>query len=201
MVGNDVVDLRDGEATPVDAARFDARVFCEAERRALAASTQPSSERWRLWAAKEAAYKATVQHDPATVFSPSRFRVRLADASAEAGTGARSGLVETPAGTLPVRVVERDGAVHAVAGVDPRRARAAMTRVSADAITATNTPGALVRHFATRSLAVALSRDPSELEVRKCGRIPELWIAGRRAGKLSLSHHGSVVGFAWEAPK
>ena len=52
-----------------------------------------------------------------------------------------------------------------------------------------------------RSLAVALSRDPSELEVRKCGRIPELWIAGRRAGKLSLSHHGSVVGFAWEAPK
>lgn len=191
LLGNDVVDLRDPEARPVDPARFDARVFHDAELADLDACGDRESRRWRLWAAKEAAYKALVRRDPATVFSPARFRFDP------------RGFVETPAGRLPVRLCEQDGAVHAVVdGGGDGSAREEATRVAgmtrvllpeADA----QAPGREVRRFACREIARALGVDASRLEIGRRGRVPELRLDGRATGLLSLSHHGGVLGFAF----
>ncbi len=78
MIGNDVVDLRDRDARPETLhPRFDARVFSPAERLALERSEDPDRQRWRLWSAKEAAYKLARKLDPSSTFSPSRFEVEL----------------------------------------------------------------------------------------------------------------------------
>ncbi len=197
MLGNDVVDLRDPESRPVSP-RFDARVFCDAERRALDASRDRHRQRCRLWAAKEAAYKAVVARHAETIFSPPRFRVDLDE-------DASSGGVETPAGPVGVRVTERDGAVHAVACDEGSDALFEMTRLDAPGEGATHSagdaPGLAVRRFATERIARSLALDPSSLEIRKRGRVPELWVEGRRHAALSLSHHGGVVGFACEVTR
>jgi len=79
MLGNDVVDLGDPESRAgARHARFDARAFDRTERALIATSPRGEHERWRLWAAKESAYKAARKEDPCTVFSPQRFAVRRA---------------------------------------------------------------------------------------------------------------------------
>ena len=76
MVGNDIVDLRDRDADiETYGPGFDARVFTDLERRALACATDPERERWRMWSAKEASYKLARQVDPTTIFSPCKFEV------------------------------------------------------------------------------------------------------------------------------
>lgn len=192
MVGNDVVDLRDPEAAPRPSSdRFDARVFCEEELDALAASACRTRLRWRLWAAKEAAYKVCVKLDPTVVFSPSRFRVRLPE---DAGGGS----VETPNGGLPLLVQERDGWLHAVATAAlPGEIVFDVERFPAGG--GMDDPSASVRCFARRVLARGLGVAPEALEIRKRGRVPVLCRSGAPApGDLSLSHHGGVVAFAYE---
>jgi hypothetical protein len=202
MVGNDVVDLRDDEALAEVAARFDARVFCPEELASLDASPRRAHRRWQLWAAKEAAYKAAVKREPGTVFSPARFRVQLpADGAI--------GVVDTPPGTLSVRIVEADGAVHAIAShLDgdgagpsgkPRRVVTGVRRLEAGDPAVGRDLGEVARRFACERLAPAFGVAPGSLEIRKRGRVPELWLAGIPAATdLSLSHHGNVVAFACE---
>jgi phosphopantetheinyl transferase (holo-ACP synthase) len=200
MVGNDVVDLRDSDARPERAPRFDARVFSDDELVSLDASTRRAARRWQLWAAKEAAYKAAVREAPATVFSPAGFRVTFSapfSARLSKSQDQVRGSVETPVGTLPVCVCERDGAVHALVSTHPDRIIAAMTRVELDDADP-HAPGVEARRFATGRLAEELRIEPTSLEIRKRGRVPELWIDGRRSASISLSHHGNVVGFACE---
>ena len=194
MVGNDVVDLRDEDSQREFAPRFDARVFCEEELASLDASASRARCRWRLWAAKEAAYKVAVKSDPATVFSPSRFRVHLPES-------AETGVVEFLDRALPVRVVVQDDAVHAVASTAPDRLVVGTLRIDpADvSVQGPDAESRAVRRFASECLARELQIDGKEVEIRKRGRIPELWTNGRcAAADLSLSHHGNVVGFACE---
>ncbi len=192
MVGNDVVDLRDPDSAPRSSSdRFDARVFCEEELDALAASACRARLRWRLWAAKEAAYKVCVKLDPTIVFSPSHFRVRLPE-------GAGAGSVETPNGGLPLLVREGDGWLHAVAtAAPPGEVVFDVERLPAGG--GADDPSASVRRLARRVLARGLGVAPEVLEIRKRGRLPVLWRSGAPApGDLSLSHHGGVVAFAYE---
>lgn len=198
MVGNDVVDLRDADADPSTLSRrFDERVFCAEERETLEGSAE---RRWKLWAAKEAAYKVAVKRDPATIFSPSRFRVSL-EAEAEAG------VVTWASGRVLVRVRVEDSAVHAVATTTSNRLITGLHRLEllvplgreAKALSEA------VRSLATTRLAIALHVDAGAIEIRKQDRLPELFVGGVRApADLSLSHHGEIVGFAceiFEAPR
>jgi hypothetical protein len=194
MVGNDVVDLRDEDSLREFAPRFDARVFSDDELASLDSSPSRSRRRWQLWAAKEAAYKVAVKADSATVFSPAHFRVSLPE-------GEEMGEVEFEGRALPVRVVIEDDAVHAVAGTEPDRLVVGAVRIDpADAnLQSPDAESREVRRFASERLAHELHVDEQEVEIRKSGRIPELWAKGRRAAAdLSLSHHGGVVGFACE---
>ena len=196
MVGNDVVDLRDPDTAPGSTSlRFDARVFCEEELDSLASSPSRVRRRWRLWAAKEAAYKLCVKRDPTTVFAPSRFRVRLAE-------GAREASVQTPCGVVRVRLREEDDHLHAVATTAPAGeivSGAGRIAAARPGLSQGDDPSAAVRRFALDRLARRLAVRPGTLEIRKCGRVPVLWQAGApAAGDLSLSHHGGAVAFAYE---
>ena len=173
MIGNDVVDLRDPETHAGSIhPRFDARVMATSERAWLAGRPTPDRDRWMLWAAKEAAYKAMRRLDSTLVFSPSRFVVELDDDGV--------GTVTVGETVLDVLVRGIDDAVHAVVGGDQT--------VSAFARSAERDASAAVRRLAADTFG-------SSARVVMRGRIPEL-VLDSSVIPLSLSHHGDVVGFA-----
>ena len=191
MVGNDVVDLRDLETRARGLhPRFDARVFARSEGEALRASEAPQRLRWRLWAAKEAAYKVARKLDPRVIFSPAHFVVTLDDA--------HQGRVSCAAGTVSVVLHEDGESVHAIATDDgASEPRILFARaVASDPREASQ----VVRRLAIRSVAERLATDPQRLRVVRRDRIPHLVVgeadAAPRTLDLSLSHHGRFVAFA-----
>jgi phosphopantetheinyl transferase len=182
MIGNDVVDLADAETRESAIhARFDARVFAPAELRGLARAGDRTRLRWSLWAAKEAAYKAAKRIDPALGFSPVSFVVEL-------GEDGR-GIVVSAAGRFAVDVAADEACLHAVATTGPAALRAAFrTNASGDASLA-------ARRFALADAARELGVDPARTTIETSGRLPWLRVGERRL-PLSLSHHGSWIGYA-----
>jgi 4'-phosphopantetheinyl transferase superfamily protein len=183
VIGNDVVDLADPEAS--EAAlhpRFDARAFAPAERALLARAADPTRLRWALWAAKEAAYKAARQLDPGARFHPREFVVE--------GGAVRNGALR-----FLCRVREAGGALHAVAVPapgEPGAARAGVARVRCE-----DDAGSAARRLALRAGARLLGVAAAELAIVREGRRPQLLLRGRPAGlALSLSHHGRFAAFA-----
>ncbi len=188
MVGNDVVDLRDLEARARGLhPRFDARVFARSEGEALRASEDPQRLRWRLWAAKEAAYKLLKKCDPKLAFSPARFVVAL--------DGSLRGEVVHAKRTLCVSLRTEADALHAVATND---AHCAARVVSAVGIASEPLdPSTAVRALAVRTLAERLGLPSAAFRLGRRSRIPTLEVAGLAAPlDLSLSHHGRFVAFA-----
>lgn len=190
MIGNDVVDLCDPESSAAEHhARFDGRVFDATERELIAASPQSERVRWAMWAAKESAYKAARQQDPRTVFSPRRFAVRFeSQERASVSVGERR---------FRVALVLDDEHVHAVAGcVGDRAVCAAVAPHHGVA------PSAAARQLAIATLAPVMGVAPDDLAIQRDGRIPRLWLRGRRSlAALSLSHHGRFVAFACALPR
>ena len=197
MVGNDIVDLRDPESRSESLhPRFDTRVFSARERARIAASAEPERLRWKRWAAKEAVYKLVRKLVATTVFSPQRFEVEITE-----GSGA---IVVHDSRCFAVDYTESDGALHAVATSEPaqsRRVLAGWRRLDAGEIASgdPDAPSRAVRSLLCERIAESLGVAPSELEVRRRGRIPFLWLRGELAPvDLSLSHHGNWLGFACE---
>ena len=201
MVGNDVVDLLDSDSDPRALhPRFDGRVFTPAEREAIEASADPSEQRWRLWAAKEAAFKVLVKRQPGHGFAPRCFEVSLAleACGGEAGEHLRAGVVECAGEQISVRVARVDGALHAVAtSAGDGAGLCGFRRLPGGEPRDPHAPGRAARALAIEAVAQRLGVSPEKLEIRKRGRVPELWCAGAQLeADLSLSHHGAVVGFA-----
>ena len=189
MLGNDVVDLTDGDA--LDGAthrRFDERVFAPSEREAIERSPFRERLRWALWAAKESAFKAAKKLDPRIIFSPRRFEVRVGSDEACAVIHGDS--------RWTVRLRQHDGALHAVAlaaAAEPCKSIDGFVRVAADSVDLSRA----VRRLAIERLAQRLDVEADRLAVARSGRIPYVLLDGRPAPiELSLSHHGAVVGFA-----
>ena len=183
MIGNDVVDLRDPETHAGSLhRRFDERVMAASERAWLATRLTPDRDRWMLWAAKEAAYKAMRRMNPMIAFSPVRFVVAIDD----------DGVGKVTVGETLLDVVVRviDDAVHAVASLagTPRAA------IVAECLRGSGTdPSAAARRLAIDVVAARAGRGDASVAMR--GRLPELH-AGEAAIPLSLAHHGDVVAFA-----
>lgn len=197
MVGNDVVDLRDPESAPETLhPRFDTRVFGESERAAIAASEDSGRLRWKFWAAKEAAYKLARKLLPTTIFAPARFEVSLSDAD--------TGTVTHGDARYRVAFTENEGALHAVATLaddDKGEVLAGWRRLAVGEIESGDpeAPSRAVRELLCERVAARLGVKPEELEVRRRGRIPYLWLNGKPAPvDLSLSHHGGWLAFACE---
>ena len=189
MLGDDVVDLADPEAASgAPHPRFDDRVFTASERDAIARSSEPNHLRWMFWAAKESAYKAARKLGSRVVFAPRRFEVRML-AGDEATVGHEGS-------RWRVRVQRRDDAVHVVAvGAPLLRTEPLVGFARVDSTD--EDLSAAVRRFAIREIAAELAIDATRLAIVRRGRIPVLTLdAEPTADELSLSHHGSVVGFA-----
>jgi phosphopantetheinyl transferase (holo-ACP synthase) len=194
MIGNDIVDLSDPEASPEAChERFDRRVFSPEEFDALPAECDDAQRRWILWAAKEAAYKAAKRTSPRVVFSPMRFAVDL-DSSLR-------GIVQHEERTFSIRVQLDGDCVHAVvreggslSGVISG-ARKLSTRELCDASTS-------VRRVAIGSIARELGVDRASLQIESVDRIPHLVGHGAQSPQaISLAHHGSYAGFAISDPR
>jgi hypothetical protein len=193
-VGNDVVDLADPEARLGGLhARWDGRVFCPAERKALDASPSRHLLHWALWAAKESAYKARKRLEPETVFSPKEFEVELSPLPAAGGVAVGRICHRGEVFELEVHL---DGAsVHAVA----TRQGQAGARVLWKVESALGDPGVPARRLAASSIGSALGLDPDELRI--VGRPPVATFRDRRVDLgVSLSHHGRFVAFACTLP-
>ncbi len=205
MLGNDVVDLRDPDSDSATLSlRFDSRVFTEAERSQIAQHADSDTQRWRHWAGKEAAYKALRREQPGVSFSPIRFEVDYREGGAGEGRARYRnqphGSSEDPTFRLQL-LWDEPGALHVVALADSGPEADLVhdfCRVSDfDSSTDPETPSRSVRKLACLRIAKRLDVDVTDLEVRRRGRIPELWICEKPAPTLlSLSHHGGWVGFA-----
>jgi hypothetical protein len=202
MVGNDVVDLLDPDSDPSTlSARFDQRVFSQTERDQIARATNPRSERWCLWAAKEAGYKVARKCDAKVIFSPVKFRVRLDDALL--GTTERPGQIDHDGVLYDVRVWCDHESVHALASsalegeLHPVHGVARLHEGESE-ISSADGPGQVARRMARLEVARALGAQPEEIEIRREQRIPRVYRAGRPADvDLSLSHHGALIAWAF----
>ncbi len=190
MIGNDIVDLGDSETQPAAAhPRFDQRAFSSDERAAIAASVDPTRERWVFWSAKEAAYKLLRATDPTTVFSPPKFEVTR--------VGPTRASVRWGDYVVPIYLEVRPRAVHAVAfDAHPRNVLSSAARHHGV------DPSRSVRALAIDVVAPRLGAAPGELRIeRHPGCAPTLLCRDRPVeGSLSLSHHGRFVAFACELP-
>ena len=195
MLGNDVVDLADPETRAgAQHPRFAARVFTPAERAALTNARDPQRLRWRLWAAKEAAYKCVKQLDPGACFSPQRFEVEL-------GNGRLEHVVHAGR-RLRVALWEDADALVAIAtdGADPEQGVLRVLSqlpVAADARDASTA----VRTLARDAAAGWIGCTPHELAFTRAGRAPRLTLRGAPLRlDVSLAHHGRFVAAALAAP-
>ena len=222
FVGVDVVDLRDPRCVgKADDARFLARVLNDVERRALATAPDRDATLWRLWTAKEAAFKVVskVRGEP-PAFVHAAFRVELPRPQETSGLGS----VEWEEISVFIRWHEMPGRIAALAwnGVaadpPPEWAWGAAGDLDPDPsapiealllkLSERERPpvhsrnSALVRSAARASLARGLDVEEARIEI-VCGegpkgRVPpEVLIDGRAApADVSLSHHGEWLAWA-----
>lgn len=207
VAGNDIVDLRDPESRPgAIHPRWDARVLTAEERQSVRDAPSPHRARWRLWAAKESAFKVARKLHPGLPFLPSRFAVELA--------GGVRGVVRHEVGSFEVRIDETEDRVHAVATVEgaplPRWTIGTLDIISTPGGDPTapiaahgnrsdpHRPGARVRALAREAVGSALSLAPSTIEISSGRGVPLASSGGIRLPvDLSLSHHGRFLACAW----
>ena len=189
MIGNDIVDLADPE-TRLRAChpRFDRRVFAPEEIELLETTRSRARMRWILWSAKEAAYKAARRASATTVFSPPQFVVRLNRAlHGSVRHGGRCWNARVQLDGDCVHAVVNDGEFHSDAIWCARRLTAEEQ----------GDPSEGARKLAAATVAERLGLSVGQLRIERSGRVPQLVFDGDAlTADLSLSHHGSFVGFA-----
>lgn len=192
MIGDDVIDLRDEECrTGARHPRFDARVFCEAERACLADLGGDERLRWLLFAAKESALKALRRVDARLVFSPPRFVVRIDRRDARGA----SGQIAHPDGLLHFVARTSGSLVHAVAWLASYGSPRVIDGISR--LRAGEAPTEAARRLACTRVAVALGLAPGSLDIVRESRRPAFVRGNERLdATLTLSHHGRFVSFA-----
>lgn len=209
-MGNDVVDLADPRCRGKAAHhRFLRRVCAPGERQRIGTSPDPDRTLWRIWAAKEAAFKVVSKLRGA----PPPFEHALFEVEEEPGRGtvawrdllvpwredgpARADLVHVVAWTpdtrpeLDVRVIAEPGEAPPVERLSDRERRAIHSAASG-----------WVRIAARSRAAELLGAPEPEIEI-VCGEgppgrtFPRLLLRGRAAPwDVSLSHHGRWVAWA-----
>lgn len=197
-VGNDIVDRKSPEAAGKSRdRRFLRKALTPLEQEAVAGAPDPDLALWSLWAAKEAAYKAVSKSFPDISAAPRRYCVTLAANDPAGGPG---GVVQTPAGRVPVRVFRGRKYLHCIAvTAGPEDFE------TLDYSHAPIRPGReseMVREMAIGRIASRLDIRPEAIRIvrrKNAGRPgPPLAVAGGRELDLdiSLSHHGRFAAYA-----
>jgi phosphopantetheinyl transferase len=221
-VGIDVVDLRHPRcAGKADDERFTSRVLSDTEMGALAVADDANITLWRLWAAKEAAYKvvskvrgapppfvhASFEVEPPGTFSKDSFgRVRWEELRVIVHWHQEPGRIAAPAWDGAATDVPVEWAWGAVDDLDPapkEPMESLLTRLTErEQRPIHSRASAIVRIAARSALARGLGAEESRIEV-VCGegpkgRVPpEALLDGRAApADVSLSHHGKWLAWA-----
>ena len=222
FIGVDVVDVREprcvGKARDT---RFTSRVLNDIEQGALAVASDPDATLWRLWAAKEAAYKvvskirgrppafvhAGFRVDPPGTFSNDDFgRVRWEDLTIVVHWHQQPGRIAALAWNGQAGDEPLQWAWGSIAELDPDPGaplETLMERLTErERRPVHSRSSALVRLAARATLANALGASEDRVEVicgdGPKGRVPpEAFLDGRRApADVSLSHHGKWLAWA-----
>ncbi len=193
IVGNDIVDLQvesaQGKSNDL---RFMRRVFTASERKAIELSKTPEPTLWRLWAAKEAAYKVVCKlQKPRPVFSHAQFGVDLKN-SVELGLFSNivHATVKFRATILEVQFADGPDFIHAIAycpfgsGLDEFEIHSGNRATSSadlsllndhdwlqsnftedELLSCVRSESALVRYFSKKSIADQLKIQESQIQI------------------------------------
>ncbi|MCA9323317.1 MAG: 4-phosphopantetheinyl transferase family protein [Planctomycetes bacterium] len=189
MIGNDVVDLRHPDCRAgARHPRWDARVFGAAERDLIRRSSSPDHMRWKLWSAKEAAFKVLRRMDPAIGFLSGNIQVDAVEES--------RAMVRAPGQALALRWIETDDYVHALAIPDTLVSHC----VIGIALKGDGDESSAVRNLAMTALDESTGLQGPWRIHRGADRIPWGRCRSGRSLPLSFSHHGRFVACAFAIP-
>jgi phosphopantetheinyl transferase (holo-ACP synthase) len=199
-VGNDVVDLSDpGNVGKSRDRRFCRRVFNDDELALIAASLQPDTTLWAIWAAKEAAYKAVSRGDPSVCSIPKKYPVILETSTHQRISTSLNGVVKTPHGEVFVRIHIKNAFLHALAAGTLEELTRIVARVEAVSEHTDDLPG-FARKILLEEIAGRLACPVDELAILKEGVRPWAPYVTRLGARLpvtiSLSHDGRYAAFA-----
>ena len=191
MIGNDVIDLVDPDSQPGrQHRRFDKLAFTCEERRVLRRMGNSHTQRWCMWAAKEAAYKLLKQTDSSISFAPRRFEVSW--------QGHDRCTVVHKERTAWVQLRFGNDYVHALALSDAPSDDQQLPPVAIIRLDAApqRPPSIEIRKLVKRMASLWLGQKATNLKVVTEEKIPRLVDAkGDHCGYLSLSHHGRYMAF------
>lgn len=188
------------------------RVLTARERQAIEHSTCPDSLLWAFWAAKETAYKAVNKLYPDVSSAPDRYRVELeSEAESDSGVHPLRGIVHTPKGPVPVRVMFHPDYVHCVGGYSRSGTPDGMEWGVGTIDAAPESGGneslseresRSARQLAASRIADILHCDPRDIVISKQNHHsktgpPKIYVKGTPTGlDISLSHDGRFAAFA-----
>lgn len=204
-VGNDIVDLTSPDTMGKSRdTRFINRVFTQGEKKRILNSANPDTMLWALWAGKEASYKAVSKSHPAVSSVPHAYEVSLA----EDITGLSvSGVVETPGGSIPVKIFKTNDSVHCIATTGTSGSIDSVIwgvqHIAGGARSPQHSVSSAVREAAKKHLSSYFNLNSAEIEIRRprgaCGLgAPIVYVKDCRATvDISLSHEGEFVAYAF----
>lgn len=209
MIGNDIVDLKDGDAQgKCKNLRFLAKVCRKEELHLIAGSNDPHEMLWTLWAIKEASYKAmegwlhgqrSGQKEKLS-FWPPHFHCFPADEGEGALWHCRYRHL-----CCHVFVEKNANYVHAIAlvvvpphQINPEELERLVSGVEEVAVDAKLGADPFYVSMRTRDLALRLARDAGIDADSIAGRPPQLYCkeAAIKEARVSLSHDGNYVAVA-----
>lgn len=213
-VGNDIVDLTDSDAMGKSRdTRFINRVFTQGEQDRILNSANPDAALWALWAGKETAYKVVSKSHTAVSSAPRAYNVsfekeNIANSDRNSfGHYSFSGVVETPRGSIPVRIFQACDCIHCIGTTGAKEAIDSVDwgvlRIGRGFGASPRFESFIVRKAARRHLSLYLNRYPDEIEIRRVkgphgSGYPIVYIGDRRAGvDISLSHEGEFAAYAF----
>lgn len=219
-MGNDIVDLKIPEARGKSRdARFLKKALTGPEQCAVARSFFPDRLLWAFWAAKETAFKAASKLDPDIASAPRRYEVDLEEEGAFGPWMNKiCGIVRTPNGRVPVRVLFHPEYVHCIGGCfrsgsldDMIWEVAPIEDIpgSKDIHSLSERESAAARTLAVSRLSSILRCAPGDIRISHSNgpadaRFPVVYRKGQPPRiDISLSHDGRFVAFAagGQAPK
>ena len=212
-IGNDIVDLKApaarGRGTDQ---RFMKKILSDEEIRTVQGSLHPDAMLWGFWAAKETAFKVLAKIDPETVFSPRRFRVVLYFLHFREPSSFSPGRVDTPGGSVAVRIFFDADHVRAIGAANDSGEPADPDRVlhgwgvigKAKGISSISLrESSAARQMAIRHIARLTGRNAEEIKIirRQNGSgaaPPALYYRGKKEPvDISLSHDERFAAYAF----
>ena len=187
--------------------RFINRVFTQGEQKQIFNSVDPDVMLWSTWAGKESAYKVVSKSYPAVSSVPRVYEVSFDGDVTKlngscSGCYTISGVVETPHGSISVRIFQAYDSIHCIATTGlPEAVDSVIWGVQH--IGSGLVESVIVREAASKHLSLYLNWNPDEIEIRRpkgprgLGP-PIVYVKNRKTGvDISFSHEGEFVAYAF----